>query len=316
MNEFVWLLRREVWEHRGLYLVPLALAGVLALVYALAWFAPGINLHIDIGGVTVGELKRSFLVDPAYRHELQFGMGALPFIVPTVLITLVTIFLWFFYLTGSLYGERRDRSVLFWKSMPVSDSATVLSKFVTALLVMPALAIGAIVGAALLMTLINTVVVTLFGGNAWSIVLSEVPFFSGTLLVAYQFLAHALWYAPVFAYLLLASAFAPRAPALWAVVPPLALVVLERLMFGTYGIATFLAARLPPNAPASLHEPDFGGALRADGEFEGQIDWFELVAPLVDPLPLLSEPGLWGGFVAAGVMVAGAIWLRRYRDAF
>lgn len=316
MNEFAWLLRREVWEHRGLYLVPLILAGVLVSVYALAWFAPGINMHVEIDGVTVGEMKRDLIVDPAYRHELQFGIGALPFVVPTIVISLVMILLWFFYLTGSLYGERRDRSVLFWKSLPVGDTQTVLSKFLTALLVIPVLAAIAVIATALVMTLINTVVVTLAGGNAWEMVLTEVPFFSGPLLIVFELLAHSLWYAPVFAYLLLASAFAPRAPALWAVVPPVAAVLLERFMFGTLQIAEFLAARLPPNAPPSLRDVDFADAVAESGEFAGQIDWFNLASSLVDPLALLAEPGLWGGFVVAAAFLAGAIWLRRYRDAF
>lgn len=315
MSEFGWLLRREVWEHRALWIVPFALAAVLAVLYALAWFAPGFSLHVDIDGFSVGEMTRSLVTDPDFRHQLSVGVGALPFLVPTVLITMVTVFLWFFYLTGALYGERRDRSVLFWKSMPIGDTATVLSKFVTALLVIPLLALAGIVAGALLITLINVIVVSFAGGNPFSLVLAQVPFFSGPLAIGYTLLTQALWYAPLFAYLLLASAFAPRAPALWAIVPPVAIVVLERLLLGTARFADFIAARLPPNGPG-LREMDFEDVVRENVRADGTMEWSGVAGAVVEPLPLLSDASFWGGLLVAAVFIAAATWLRRYRDAF
>lgn len=316
MKAFGWLLRREIWEHRGFYLVPSILVTVLVVLYAAVWLSPGIAVSFDIDGHsgTIGDIRQFLLNDPAGRHYLAIGLNALPFVIPMVLINAVTLLLWFAYLSGALYGERRDRSVLFWKSLPVTDTATVLSKFITASLVIPAFALSAILIAALLISVVNTLIVWTAGHSAWSLIWSELPFGVATVILGYGFIAQSLWYAPLFGWLLLASAIAPRAPALWAIVPPLAIALLERLLVGSQRFGTMLGERLQPVVPAAFRDSDFETAVQA-GRDSDRMDWSALIGAMIDPQSLVSDPRVWAGILVAAAFLAAAIWLRRYRDA-
>jgi ABC-2 type transport system permease protein len=121
-----------------------------------------------------------------------------------------------------------------------------------------------------------------------------------------------LWYAPVIGYLMLASAWAPKAPFLWAVLPPVAIWVLERVVLSSEYAGDFITDRL------------FGlyrllGSRRDSGDFDGgdageqisRLSDVDLVAGLRD---VYTSPDLWLGVVAAAAMLAAAVWVRRYRD--
>jgi len=112
-----------------------------------------------------------------------------------------------------------------------------------------------------------------------------------------------LWYSPIVAYLMLASAWAPRGPFLWAVLPPVALWVLERVVVGSEHVGDFITDRL------------FGlyrllGA-RGDVNDLSEIGNVDLVGSLRE---FYASPELWLGFAAAFLLLAGAVWVRRYRD--
>lgn len=302
MNTFPWLIRRELWEHRSFFIVPAALAGLLLLIYTWGIFAHDISIGVDHGNLTIGEAIAT------HPDEMRFVFGAVPLIVPTVLLNVALLLTWFFYLCYTLYSDRKDRSVLFWKSLPVSDTATVLSKLAVAMLVLPAIILVGILATAIVMTLINTIVVLFSGNSPWDLVITQVPFFSGATVLAYGLVVQSLWYAPVFGWLLLVSAWAPRVPALWAVLPWLALGIIEEILFRSERIAMFIGERLQPVVPAAFRDSDFDDSIHS-----GQ--WREVLASIMDPASLLAEPGLYLGLVLAAILVAAAIWSRRYRDA-
>src|SRR5262249_27155182 len=137
----------------------------------------------------------------------------------------------FFYLLDALQGERKDRSVLFWKSMPVSDTTTVLSKLFTGLIVSGAI-VGVVAIATILARLLILSVVMLIGGANPIPMWANLQLFEMMAAVIYwQMIAVALWYAPVAAWLLLVSAWAKRVTILWAVLTPIAIGVVERVAF-------------------------------------------------------------------------------------
>ncbi len=302
MNTFPWLIRRELWEHRSFFIVPAALIALLLALYTWGMFADNISIGMDHGDVTLGEAMTS---DPQHRKLL---FGVVPLLVPTVLLNVALLLTWFFYLSYTLYSDRKDRSVLFWKSLPVSDAATVLSKLTVAMLVLPAIILAGILLAAAAMTLVNTAVVGLSGQNPWEQVVTQVPFLSGTAVLAYALLVQSLWYAPVFGWLLLVSAWAPRVPALWAVLPWLALTIIERILFNTGRVAGFLGERLQPVVPTAFRDTEMKDRIESD-------QWHEALGSVIDPAAFLAEPGLYIGLAMAAAFVAAAVWSRRYRDA-
>jgi ABC-2 type transport system permease protein len=268
-----WSIRRELWENRSIYIAPLAVAGVGLFGFLIA----------TIGFAVV-------TVDPAQKAAALAGPNsfAAGLIMATAFIVAV------FYSLDALHGERRDRSILFWKSLPVSDFTTVLSKASIPLVVLPLLTFAIIVATQTIMAALSTVAL-LGSGLSVATLGTQLPLFQMPLMLLYHLLTvHALWHAPIFAWLLLVSGWARRATFLWAVLPLLAIGVVEKIAFNTSHFAAMLGYRL--EGPESFH--------------------FRAAGPLITPDPgkFLSTPGLWVGLAVAAIFLAAAVRLRRYRE--
>src|SRR3954469_7533219 len=200
-RQMFWSLRRELWENRSIYLAPLAVAALFLFGFLVSLvFLPG-------------KMRAAASLDPAKQHELL----ASPYVVASGLMMLTTVAVGIFYCLDALYGERRDRSNLFWKSLPVSDLTTVLSKAITPLVILPLVTFAITTGLQWIMLLMSTAVLLLSGlgvPTLWT----HASLFQLWLMLLYHLLTvHGLWYAPVYGWLLLISAWARRAPFLWAV---------------------------------------------------------------------------------------------------
>ena len=160
--------------------------------------------------------------------------------VAALLIMATTLVVGVFYCLDALHGERRDRSILFWKSLPVSDLTTVLSKASIPLVVLPLLTFAITVVTQLIMLLLSSAVL-LGSGLSVATLWTHLPLFQMSLMLLYHLLTvHALWYAPIYGWLLLVSAWARRAPFLWAVLPLLAIGRVEKIAFNTSHFAAML----------------------------------------------------------------------------
>jgi len=206
-----------------------------------------------------------------------------------------------FYCLDALYGERRDRSILFWKSMPVSDLTTVLSKASIAILVIPLVTFVATVATQVVMLAVSS---TVLAGNGVSpsvlwdqMPLSDIITINFGHVVAF----HGIWYAPFYAWLLLVSAWATRLPFLWATLPPAAVIVIERVAFNS---AHF----------AGLLQLVFVGGSDTDA-MSGTKHVMTMDMLMVPFGRFLLGPGLWIGLVLSAVFLLGAVRLRRVRGA-
>jgi ABC-2 type transport system permease protein len=276
-----WLVRRELWEHRSIYRVPLVIAG-LALLAFLLGSARIASMPAPFAGMEAAEAA-ALLARP-------YAFVALSVLTSALLVAV-------FYSLGALHGERRDRSILFWKSLPVSDLATVLSKASIPLAVLPAIAFVLLVALQWTMLCVSSAVLLLHHQPIeplWD----RVPVFDMMLRTAYGLIAFALWLAPVHAWLLLASAWAQRMTMLWAVLPWMALSFFEHIAFETSYVGAFVRHRL-------------GGFVRE--AFDVGLPWHLPFGAELQPAPLrfLSSPGLWGGLVFAAACLYGAAWVRR-----
>jgi ABC-2 type transport system permease protein len=198
-----------------------------------------------------------------------------------------------------LYGERRDRSILFWKSLPVSDLTAVLAKASIPLVVVPLVAWAIAVGAQWIMLVLSSAVL-LGNGLSVSALWTQLSFFRMSLLLLYHLVtAHALWPAPVYCWLLLVSGWARRATLLWAALPVIAIAALEAVVFHTWYFATLVGARLI----GSAHERNFPSP-----------DIFP-TNPMthITPGQFLSAADLWIGLLVAAAFLAVAVRLRRYQ---
>ena len=202
-----WSIRREFWENRYLYIAPLAVAAVFLFGYLIS------VIH------SPDQLRALVALISAHHHEEISG----PFDISAALLMGTAILMSVFYCGEALHGERRDRSILFWKSLPVSDVTTVLVKASIPLLILPVLVSAVTAVMYLLMLLLSSVVLLGTGGNV-AMLWAHVPILQMSLLALYHLVtAHALWPAPVYCWLLLVSGWARRATFLWAVLPIVAI---------------------------------------------------------------------------------------------
>jgi ABC-2 type transport system permease protein len=203
-----------------------------------------------------------------------------------------------FYCLDALYGERRDRSILFWKSLPVSDLTTVLSKVSIPLVILPLVTFVIIVATQFVMLLWSSVVLLTSGlaGTTWT----RFNLLEQSLILLYSLIALALWHAPIYGWLLLVSGWARRATFLWAVIPLLAITIFETITFNTAHFIKMLGNRLTGFAAEAF---DFQGQHNPDIHSLAQLT----------PGRFLSTPDLWIGLAFAAAFIFAAVRLRRYR---
>jgi len=276
-----WSLRREFWENRSIYVAPLAAAAVFLFGFLISM----INLRHRMHGSEALDTTQ-------HGHVL-----AVPYEFVAALIMGTAFIVGIFYSLDALYGERRDRSILFWKSLPVSDLTAVLSKLIVPVVILPLLSFVITIAAQLIMLLLSSAVLMGSGLNVarlWT----DVPFIHmAEVLFNHLLTVHGLWYAPIYGWLLLVSAWAPRAPFIWAFLPPFVIYVVEKIAFNTSHFLHLLQYRLTGPEASALMAP--GSTL------------MDQMAAL-GPAQFFSTPGLWLGLAIAAIFVASAIRLRRY----
>jgi ABC-2 type transport system permease protein len=258
MNRWVILVKREFWEYRSLWIAPLAAAALL-LIGAL--FAKT-DIRID---------------NP--RAQMEFAANAIKYSAYGVgaFLLLASSITTFSYLLDCLYAERKDRSILFWKSLPVSDSHTVLTKLAVAMLIVPLGVFALEMVTYLILTGIGTMRFAHPLVHGWT--LGSWLAVQGDIFLC--LLVTLLWYAPIAAYFMLMSVTARRAPFVMAALPPLGLALGEWIVFRTSHVGLFLTQRLGVVQDAA----------------EG-----------------IARPGLWIGLVVAVAVLYLVIRMRRYRD--
>ena len=279
-----WSVLRELWENRSIFIAPLAVAAFVLFGFLIS------TIRVP------AEMRAVWALDPAK----QLGAVAMPYNVAAAFIIVTAFIVGGFYCLDALHSERRDRSILFWKSLPVSDLTTVLSKASIPLVVLPLIIFAVILATQMIMLLLSTAVM-LGNGPSIAMLWARLPLFKMSLGLLYALTAIALWHAPIYAWLLFVSGWARRAPFLWAVLPPVAISVVERIAFNTSHVASLLKYRL------------FGWATQA---FAFQPRGGVPIDPLaqITPGTFLSTPGLWIGLAFAAVFLAAAVRLRRYRE--
>jgi len=276
---FYWSVRRELWENRSIYVAPL----IVAVVVLFGFLVSTIGLP---------ERRRDvLLLDPA-KARVAIEM---PYNVAAMMLIFTAFIVGAFYCLDALHGERRDRSILFWKSLPVSDLTTLLSKATIPLITLPLVTFAIIIATQAVMLLWTSVLLITHGmspASTWT----NFPMFQQSLILLYGLAAIALWHAPIYGWALLVSGWARRATFLWAVVPFLAIGFFEKITFGTSHFASMLKDRLMGFAPQAF-----------------AFNPHSIDCPRLTPLNYLSTPGLWLGLIFAAVFLAAAVWQRRYR---
>ena len=298
------LIRRELWEHRAIYVVPLIVALLLILVaifgqVSISAFDQAVDIGI-LGATNLGKNERSAALT----------------VLMTSLSSLFVFAMWFlaaFYALDALYAERKNRTILFWRSMPLTDSETVVSKLLTALVVIPLVTFAVIVATHLVVFLITSIWLGAQGANAWHLIWVPAPFLDNWIATLVFVMALSLWLSPFVGWFLFVSAFTKRSPLLFASLPIAILPLLEKIFFKTSAFADAFFVR-------SGHMPLVEGLDNLELLFQ-EGEEFKMVGDASLSLLSILEPGrffssldLWSGLVVCGLFVTAAIYVRRYRS--
>ena len=323
------LLKREYWEHKGGFLWAPVWAGAISLALTLMGIVIALiaghraaasgKLQIDgmqMNGLDLGVLTQGMKADDV----TGFGQGLDLFLqLGSSWSFIVLAFVMFFYGIGALYDERKDRSVLFWKSLPVSDAQTVLSKALSALVVAPLIAGLVAIVVLILLLLVLSVVALAYGGNPLTLVWG--PASPLTLMASFisWIPVYALWALPTIGWLMLCSAWSRSKPFLWAIMIPvfagifiswfdvMELFQLDSGWFWGNIVGRLLGGTIP--GIDFLYRPDFANFTRGDN--------LQAIHDLLSPTSSfrsLQMPGLWIGAAAGIAMLFAAVRLRRWRD--
>ena len=276
-----WSIVRELWENRSIYIAPMAVAAV----FLVGFF---------IGLVRLPDRMRAAL---ALNPVQQRAAIEQPFVMAAIMLMAIQLIVAVVYCLDAFYGERRDRSVLFWKSLPVSDLTTVLSKASIPILVIPLVTFAVTLATQLIMLLAASAVLA-GSGMSPAPLSTHVPLFETSLInLGHLVLYHGIWWAPFYGWLLMVSAWANRAPFLWATLPPIAIGVVEKIAFNSSYFGAMVRHRLGAD---SVSATPMGGMT---------MDMLKLHSPG----DFLLRPGLWFGLALTAVFLFAAVRLRRYR---
>ena len=332
---FYWSVRRELWENRSLWIAPLVVAAVVLFGFTVSLFtAPTLttvhrtsSFTSDVAGpaapaaptavTTVQQTTNATVavtIDPTQSARTgatmtpaqRAALAVLPYDFAAVALIVTLFIVAVFYCLGALHNERRDRSILFWKSLPVPDLTTVLAKAAVPVLILPPVVFVIAIVTQLIMLAMNAAALVAHGKSV-GVLWANLPLGSLSLVLVYGLVTLTLWWAPIYAWLLLVSGWAKRAPFLWAVLPPLLLALAEKIAFNTGHVASQISYRLLGSLQEAFVIPS-KAALKAAGGFpNGGV-------PQLDPVNFLRTPGLWIGLAVAVALVAAAVWSRRYRE--
>ncbi|PKM16600.1 MAG: hypothetical protein CVV05_19860 [Gammaproteobacteria bacterium HGW-Gammaproteobacteria-1] len=320
MKTFPTLLKREFWEHKGgFFWAPIVASSaflILSMMAVITAEVIGKKSGVQINGIHINALTDK--LGPDAMSKLGMGLDVSFFMAATwAYVTLA--FVVFFYCLGCLFDERKDRSVLFWKSLPVSDRDTVLAKVASAIVVAPLIAtvVGVIAGFGFFVLI--SAVVFFHGGNPLALIWGP----ANPLTVVFNLFAalpvYVVWALPTVGWLMLCSAWAKSKPFLWALMIPvlsgilvswfdvMQLFSLKTGWFWSHVVARLLGSALPG----------------ADILFRGDMEMFERMNGPEDMASLFGAGHAWAGlasvevwlWAAAGAaMIVAAIRLRRWRD--
>ena len=325
-NTMKWLLRREFWEHKGsMFWAPLIVGSLLVVLLGCTItygiMQHGIPAHVTINGHTLDHARldqilpdETKLMVAKIATGMYLGASAPLFAILTGVV--------FFYCLGALYDERRDRSILFWKSLPVSDPMTVLSKAVTAMVVAPAITLVLAVAASLALLFIACLALSTQGLNLFASLLASSDLYLSPLRLAALLPVYVVWALPTVGWLMLVSSWAKSKPFLWAVgVPVVALVIIKWInaALENFSGQTLLLAHYASDVVARI----LGGIVPGiwftfqpglQSAMHPATDGFDMSGVVTQSYLSLAGTDAWIGVAMGVAMLVAAVRMRRWRD--
>lgn len=296
-NSFKALMLREYWENRrAIFMTPLVITATSMVLIIISMGLFGRAIHVNGEAFTLGEVIANMSSREAQELSAHINQLLLASALP------IMIGAWFcmvFTALGSLYDERKDNSILFWKSMPVSDVQTILSKILTVTLVIPMVAIGFAFIFQIFLLIVGSFYTIGTEYSAWDILWSSTNLPALIINEVVYMIMFSLWALPVFAWFMLASVIAKRTPLLVATIPVALVALFEGLLFHSEYLIRFVGMRL---SGAHILEASEGFA-RNFADFSPRTT--------LEIIESATQPEFWVGLGIAAVLLYATVLLRK-----
>ena len=283
MNKFVTLVFRELWEHHNLWRVPL----ILVVLVVLA------NLGFTGAASWIG-LAPEELSSQVVGGAIS-SLGSIIFFVFSFLVL--------FYLVDCLYAERKDKSILFWRSLPISDTQAVLAKLFVAAVVIPV-----IIWLTIIVSQVITLAIQSMTGEETTRLFSLIDLGVYWRNLLFILLLTALWTLPLLTWFLFCSSWSKRTPFIAALTIPVVVILLDNIFSWGIRLGGLIADRIPFGYRFGGDERSFLVGLQAITSSHARDLAF------ADFVGLMQQPGLWAGLAVAAGFTALTVWTRRWRD--
>ena len=302
ISHYLALIKRELWEHRSIWVTPIAIASIVTLgtLTALVFsgkLAQELDVAIFAAQNIVGDNERRVVLTGFFFVSSQLfllGLGVL------------TIF----YALDSLYAERKDKSILFWRSLPVTDAETVISKLLTAMFLIPAVVIVGIIATHIVNLIVTSIWVSMKGGDAGMLIWGSVPLLDNWLAMAIAIFGVSIWMSPFLGWFLFVSAYTRRAPLLMAFLPLILIPMIEGIFTRSTNFAEAVwgrGAKIPLFADMDIER------FFEDGHPQITKEMVSLLAH-IDLGKFFTSIDTWLGIIVCGLLTTAAIYVRRFRD--
>lgn len=310
------LMLREYWEHRGAFLKAPIIIGIVLLVISIGAYITAIVLANKTSSTEMAQMALNELTQLSPEQLSFFWAGQM--MSTSTLYLMVLFFVLFFFLLGSLFDDRKDQSILFWKSLPISDASTVLSKLITAVILVPLLFTVIYMIVMVLLMLLASIALLFHGQNPWTLVWQPASLILGAKTMLLAIFVQMLWALPIYGWLIFSSSISKRRPFLFAVfIPAIVAFSMYWMNVLTFQFSNTSMFKKPINhlgqsmfpyaAGLSNHRSfNFNMANIEDGS---QVD--KIMNNMINSI--LSTDILYGAVFCA-LMVSLAIWIRRYRN--
>jgi ABC-2 type transport system permease protein len=300
------LIKREVWEHRSVWITPAAVAFVLTFIAVAA-----VVMVTAFGEAINPEIER--IADATLPDQIRRAALAVLLLTNTSVFMFAMWFVMIFYCLDALYAERKDRSILFWRSLPITDTETVISKLLTVAIAIPIATMIGVIISHLLNLIIMSIWLSTQGVNPFRFIWGAVPLFDTWAAVFIFLLAIPIWMSPLLGWLIFISAWAKRGPLLRAVMPIAILPFLEYIIFKSWHLGLAIVKRLGPETMPIVDIFELAEQFDEDNLHDVLAENVSLLS-MLDLGKFFTSIEVWGGLVVCGLFLTGSIYIRRYRD--
>ena len=305
INQQLALVRREIWEHRSIWITPAAVASVVTFIVIAM-----VIMTTAIGEAFNPDFEK--IIDATVPDAIRRAALAGILIGNTTVFLMAMWFLTAFYCLDALYADRKDKSILFWRSLPITDAETVVSKLLTAFIAIPLATMAAVIVSNLLNLIVMSVWLATAGVNPFRMIWGVVPLFDTWAAVFTVLLAVPIWVAPLLGWFLFISAWAKRGPFLRAVLPIAILPILEYIVFKSWTLGEAILNRLRLDTMPIFDDVKKVGF--GDDDLQSMLTENVSLVSWLDYGSFASSIEVWSGLIVCGLFASAAIYMRRYRD--